>query len=120
LAREMNVNTEVPEILKNSSYNYYRQGKLKDAYEVMLKYDSARGKVYGEESSRRIAQMEMALELSDKEREYESLKKTAELKTLQLRNSRLFIVAIILGVILIVGIINYFFTDKLREIFKRR
>jgi tetratricopeptide (TPR) repeat protein len=120
LAREMNVNTEVPEILKNSSYNYYRQGKLKDAYEVMLKYDSAREKVYGEESSRRIAQMEMALELSDKEREYESLKKTAELKTLQLRNSRLFIVAIILGVILIVGIINYFFTDKLREIFKRR
>ena len=64
--------------------------------------------------------MEMALELSDKEREYESLKKTAELKTLQLRNSRLFIVAIILGVILIVGIINYFFTEKLKELFKQR
>jgi tetratricopeptide (TPR) repeat protein len=118
LARELNAHAEVPAILKNSAFNYYRQGKLKDAFEIMLQYDSAREKVFSEESSRRIAQLEMAMQLSDKEAEYESLKKTAEVKTLQLRNSRLFIVAIILSVILIIGIINYFFVDKLKELFR--
>jgi len=119
LAQELKVNSEIPDILKNSSYNYYRQGKLAEAYIVILKYDSARERIYGEESSRRIAQMEMVLELSDKEREYEALKKTAEVKTLQLRNSRLFIVMIFLSVLLVVGIANYFFTDKIREFFRK-
>jgi tetratricopeptide (TPR) repeat protein len=118
LARELQVNTEMPEILKNSSYNLYRLGNLKEAYTLLLKYDSAREKVYGEESTRRIAQMEMALELSDKEREYEALKKTAELKTLQLKNSRLFIVLMILSGLILVAFLNYFLSDKLKEFFK--
>jgi tetratricopeptide (TPR) repeat protein len=120
LARELHANAEIPAILKNSSYNLLRQGNVLKAYEVLLQYDSAREKVYGEQSSRKIAQMEMALELSDKEREYEALKKTAELKTLQLKNSRLFIIMIILGVILIVGLINFFFTDRLKELFRQQ
>lgn len=120
LARELNANAEIPAILKNSSYNLLRQGNVLEAYEVLLQYDSAREKVYGEQSSRKIAQMEMALELSDKEREYEALKKTAELKTLQLKNSRLFIVMIILSVILIVGLVNFFFIDKLKELFRQQ
>ncbi|MCU0358031.1 MAG: tetratricopeptide repeat protein [Cyclobacteriaceae bacterium] len=120
LARELNGNAEIPTLLKNIAFNNYRQGKLKDAFEIMLQYDSAREKVYSEESSRRIAQLEMAMQLSDKEAEYESLKKAAELKTLQLRNSRLFIVAIILSLLLLVGIINYFFMDKLKELLRHR
>jgi tetratricopeptide (TPR) repeat protein len=120
LARELSVNSEIPDILKNSSYNFYRMGNLGNAYELLLKYDSAREKIYGEESSMRIAQMEMALQLSDKEREYENLKKTAELKTLQLRNSRLFIVAMFLGAILLIAIINYYFTDKIKEFLRKR
>ena len=119
LAKELQVYSEIPDILKNSSFNLYRQGNLSDAYNVLLKYDSAREKIYGEESTKRIAQMEMVLELSDKEREYESLKKTAELKTLQLKNTRLFIILIILSVLVVVSVINYFFTDKIREFFKR-
>jgi tetratricopeptide (TPR) repeat protein len=118
LARELQANAEMPEILKNSSYNLYRLGNLKEAYSLLLKYDSAREKVYGEESTRRIAQMEMALELSDKEREYEALKKTAELKTLQLKNSRLFIVLMILSGLIVVAFLNYFLSDKLKEFFK--
>ncbi len=118
LARELQVNTEMPEILKNSSYNLYRLGNLNEAYSLLLKYDSARERVYGEESTRRIAQMEMVLELSDKEREYDALKKIAELKTLQLKNSRLFIVLMILGGLVLVAIINYFFTDKIKELLK--
>ncbi|MEJ0029647.1 MAG: hypothetical protein WDO15_04455 [Bacteroidota bacterium] len=43
--------------------NYARQGKMKEAYETMVKYDKTKEKVYGEESSRKIAQMEMALDL---------------------------------------------------------
>lgn len=120
LATELKANSELPEILKNSSYNYFHQGKLKEAYDLFLKYDSTREITYGEESSRRIAQMEMVLELSDKEREYEALKKEAEVKSLQLRNSRLFIVMIILSFLLIVGAVNYFLMDKLKEFFRKQ
>lgn len=119
LGVELGVNTEIPAILKNSSHNFYQQGRLNEAYNMLLKYDSAREKVYGEESIRRIAQMEMALELSDKEREYENLKKIAEVKTLELKNTRLYIVLVILGILLLVALVNYFFTNKLRDFFKR-
>jgi tetratricopeptide (TPR) repeat protein len=119
LAIELKANSEMPEILKNTSYNYHRLGNLKQAYELFLQYDSARELTYGEESTRRIAQMEMVLQLSDKEREYEALRKEAEVKSLQLRNSRLFIVLIILSFLLIVAGINYFMMDKLKEFFRK-
>ncbi len=43
--------------------NFARQGKMKDAYETMVAYDKSKEKIYGEESSRKIAQMEMTLDL---------------------------------------------------------
>jgi tetratricopeptide (TPR) repeat protein len=118
LSNELQVYAEVPEILKNISYSYYRQNKLKDAYESLLKYDSAREKIHSEESTRRIAQMEMALELSEKERQYEILKKEDEVKTLQLKSSRLFIVLIILAILLVIAAFNFIFMNKRKELFK--
>lgn len=118
LSAELQVYAEVPEILKNISYSYYRQNKLKDAYESLLKYDSARERIHSEESTRRIAQMEMALELSEKERQYEILKKEDEVKTLQLKSSRLFIVLIILAILLVIAAFNFIFMNKRKELFK--
>lgn len=118
LSAELQVYAEVPEILKNISYSYYRQNKLKDAYESLLKYDSARERIHSEESTRRIAQMEIALQLSEKERQYEILKKEDEVKTLQLKSSRLFIVLIILGILLIIAAFNFIFMNKRKELFK--
>ncbi|MFN3840351.1 MAG: hypothetical protein ACK4RF_06560, partial [Cyclobacteriaceae bacterium] len=79
--------------------------------------DSAREKIYGEESSRSIAQMEIALQLNEKEKEYEIIRKQAEINTLQLRNSRLFIVLSILGLLVIIAAVNFYFMNRRKELF---
>lgn len=117
LALELRAYTGIPDILKNKSINYYRLGKLKDAYELLLKYDSAREKIYGEESSRSIAQMEIALQLNEKEKEYEIIRKQSEINALQLRNSRLFIVLSILGLLVIIAAVNFYFMNRRKELF---
>jgi tetratricopeptide (TPR) repeat protein len=116
LAHELQFFANIPEILKNNSFNYYRQGKIREAYETLVKYDSAREKIYGEESSRRIAQMEIALDLSEKEREFEVVRKEAEIKSLQLRNSRLFIVLMILGLFVVIAAVNFYFLNKRKRL----
>lgn len=101
-----------PQILRSMATNFARQGKMKDAYEVMVRYDTSREKIYGEESSRKIAQMEIALDLSEKEKEMEALRKDDEIKTLQLKNTRMVISLVVLFIIMIVAWVNLFFFKR--------
>jgi tetratricopeptide (TPR) repeat protein len=101
-----------PTILKSMAYNYAKQGKMKEAYEVMVKYDVAKEKIYGEESSRKIAQMEIALDLQEREKEVEELKVKDELKSLQLRNTRMVITIVILGLVAIGSFLNLYFAKR--------
>ena len=112
MSREMQATILEPQILKSFSYNYARQGKMKEAYETMLQYDLMREKIYGEESSRKIAQMEMALDLHEREKEVEALKKEDEIKSLQLRNTRMVITTVVMGIILLVAVFNLFFSKR--------
>jgi hypothetical protein len=82
----------------------------------MLKYDSVREKIYGQESSRNIAQMEMALSIQEKEKEFEILKKESEIKTLQLNNTRLFIILLVLLVLVILASINFYYMGKRKQL----
>jgi tetratricopeptide (TPR) repeat protein len=116
LSNELQAFTSLPTIYKASAENYSNQGKWKDAYEMQLKYDEAREKIYGEESSRNIAQMEMVVDFQEKERELDLLKKEDVIKTLELRNSRLFIILVILGVIVIIALFNLFYLDRKRKL----
>ena len=116
LTEELQALTTLPAIYKASAENYSIQGKWKDAYEMQLKYDEMREKIYGEESSRNIAQMEMVLAFQAKEREIEILKKEDLIKSLELRNSRLFIILTVLSVILVIGSINIFYLDRKRKL----
>ena len=116
LSEELQALTSLPSVYKASAENYSVQGKWKDAYEMQLKYDEMREKIYGEESSRNIAQMEMVLDFQEKEREIEILKAQDEIKSLELRNSRLFIILLILGVIVVIGTINIFYLDRKRKL----
>jgi hypothetical protein len=79
---------------------------MREAYELLLKYDAVREKIYGEESSRKIAQMEMALGIQEKEKEVESLKKDDEILTLELRSTRMVITSIVLGTLVLVSAFN--------------
>lgn len=101
-----------PTILKSQAINFAKQNKMKEAYETMLRYDQAKEKIYGEESTRKIAQMEMALDLQEKEKEIENLKATDELKSLQLKSSRMFIIVTVLGIIIAIGLVNFVYTKK--------
>jgi Tfp pilus assembly protein PilF len=116
LSNELQAFTSLPAIYKAMAENFYNQGKMKEAYETQLKYDETREKIYGEESSRNIAQMEMILDFQEKERELEGLKKEDEIKTLELHNSRLFIILVILGVIIVIALFNLFYLDKKRKL----
>ncbi len=117
LAHELEAYTYMPPILKYNAELLYRQGKTKDAYEVFKQYDSLREKIYGEESTIKIAQMEMVQDFQTKEKELEMLKKEDAIKTLQLRNSRLFIVLIILGVLILIGVVNLYFMNNRKKLF---
>lgn len=74
LARELQAYTSLPELLRSKAINQYRIGNLKEAFEIMLRYDSVRERIFGEESSRAISRMELALALNEKEKEFEMLK----------------------------------------------
>lgn len=115
LAKELQAYRVVPDILKNMSENEYRLGDVKNAYQTFIKYDSARERVYGEESSSNIARMEVALRLQEKEREYEMLKKQAEIKTLELNNTRLFITMLVLLVLIVLASINFYYMGRRKK-----
>jgi tetratricopeptide (TPR) repeat protein len=112
MSKELQATLLEPQILKSLSTSYAKEGKMKEAYETMLLYDIAREKIYGEESSRKIAQMSMALDLNEREKEVESLKKEDQIKTLQLRNTRMIVTTVVFGLILLVGIFNVFFSKR--------
>ena len=112
LAAELEANFILPQVLKSMASNYARQGKMKEAYETFLKYDGAREKVYGEESSRRIAQMDVALELKEKEDEIESLTMTDQVKTLKLRNAQIIIITGVLGLISAIAVFNLMYSKR--------
>lgn len=118
LAIELQAYSFIPAILKNSSENKFRLGSVQDAYFTMLKYDSVREKIYGQESSRNIAQMEMALSIQEKEKEFEILKKETEIKTLQLNNTRLFIILLVLVVLVILASINFYYMGKRKQLLR--
>ena len=88
-----------PQLLKSQASNFAKQGKMREAYDAMLRYDEAKEKIYGEESTRKIAQMEMALDFKEKEKELEKLKMDDQIKTLELHNTQMVITVVVLGII---------------------
>jgi hypothetical protein len=85
---------------------------MKEAYETMLRYDVTKEKIYGEESSRKIAQMEIAMDLQEKEEEMEALKIESEVQHLELQKTRMIITITILGIGLLLGALNLFYSKR--------
>jgi tetratricopeptide (TPR) repeat protein len=116
LSQELEAYTILPAIYKASAENYSNQNNWKEAYQMQLKYDELREKIYGEESSRNIAQMEMVVGFQEKERQLEMLRKQDEIKTLELHNSRLFVILIVLGIFVVIAGVNFFYSDRRRKL----
>jgi tetratricopeptide (TPR) repeat protein len=96
--------SQLPPILKALSEVYYKQGKLQQAYGIRVQYDEAKDKIYGEESSRKVAQMQMVMSFQDKERELEVLQKEDQIRDLQLKNSRFLTIASLIGLMLMMAL----------------
>lgn len=116
LVDELQAYTSLPSIYKAYAENYSNQKKYKEAYEMQLKYDEEREKIHSEESSRNIAQMEMIVDFEEKEREFQVLKKESEIRDLELKNSRLFIILVIMGVIIVLAVVNLVYLDRKRKL----
>jgi len=112
LSRKMQAHIFEPQILKSMAANYEKQNKMKEAYETMLEYDKLKEKIYGEESSRKSAQMEMALDLHQKEKEVDMLRKDDQIKTMELRNTRMVITLVILGIGALLAGFNLYMVKK--------
>lgn len=112
LCAELQADSYLPAIYRAMAQNAGNENNWQEAYALQLKYDEAREKIYGEESSRNIAQMEMVIDFQDKEKEYDMLKKQNEIDKLELRNSRLFIILVIIAVLSLIGGANFYFIQK--------
>jgi tetratricopeptide (TPR) repeat protein len=112
LAQGLGAFSVLPDVYKALSENYATQNNWKAAYDLRMKYDEAREKIYGEESTRKIAQMEMVIDFQEKEKEYDLLTQEAEITKLELRNSRLFIILIVMGAFLLIGGFNLAYLSK--------
>jgi tetratricopeptide (TPR) repeat protein len=117
LVNQLQAHIYEPTVLKSLAYNYSKQGKMKEAFEYMIRFDAAREKVFGEESSRKIAQMEIALDLHEKEKELEAIKSQSKIQQLQLQNTRMVITLVILSIGIIIGGFNlYYHRHKTRTV----
>lgn len=103
LAEELHAFTAQPPILKAIAETYATQKHWQQAYEMLRKYDALRENIYSEESSRKIAQMEMVLDFQEKERELEILQREDRIKTVELRNTRLIIVLVVMAILIVIG-----------------
>ena len=101
-----------PSLYKNMAALFALQKKMDKAYEAMLRYDVAREKIYGEESSRKIAQMEMALSIQQKEKELEVLQKDDDLKSMELRQTQIIVAVIFLVIVSAIMVISLFVQKK--------
>ena len=108
--------TALPAIYKAMAENFALQNRWKDAYQMQLRYDEAREKINSDESTRNIARMEMVLDFQEKEKELQILRKEDEIKSLELRNTRLFIILVILGIGVVIGAVNFFYLDRRRKL----
>lgn len=120
LCEELQASSFLPSIYKAFAENFATLNNWQAAYDMQLKYDQAREKIFGEESTRRIAQMEMVIDFQEKEKEYDLLRQEGEITKLELRNSRLFIILIVMGAFLLIGGLNLAYLSKKKIIKKRK
>ncbi len=116
LCTELQAYSFLPSIYKGMAGNAANQNDWKGAYELQQKYDEARERIYGEESTKNIAQMEMVIDFQEKEKEYDILRKQNEIDKLELRNSRLFIILVIIAVLSILGGLNFYYINKKKSL----
>ncbi len=115
IAVELKENPILKQVYLGLSSIAYNQGDYKSAYEARLLYDKVKDYVYNEESSRKLARLEMAYEFQQKEKELEILKRNKEITDLKLKNNRIVILLGIMGTIILLAVGFIIFKLKLQK-----
>lgn len=105
-----------PQIFKTLAETYARENRMADAYKMMLEYEQAREKVFSEESGRRIAQMEMVIDIQEKEKQIEALKQEELLKTIELQRTQLAVIVAVISILVIALGINAFLHRRNKKV----
>ncbi|MEQ8242789.1 tetratricopeptide repeat protein [Fulvivirga sp.] len=103
IAQEMSAYPLLQIIYKNQARLYYETKDYKKAYETRMLFDQAKDFVFNDESSRMMAQMEVAVELQEKEKELQRLRTDQQIQSLQIENSRIVIILGVMGSIILLG-----------------
>ncbi|HMP99194.1 MAG TPA: tetratricopeptide repeat protein [Cyclobacteriaceae bacterium] len=103
IAENSGARAYLPRLYKIYADVYYQQNKMKEAYEALLKYKELNEKLNSEESSRRIAQMEIALEFQEKENQLAILKQREQILEMQANNARIFVILGLMMLVLLVA-----------------
>ena len=85
-----------------SSTNYALD-EYKEAYDARILYDETKESVYNEESSRKLARLEVGFEIQQKEKELEMLRQDQKIKTLQVENSKIVILLGVMGTMILIA-----------------
>jgi len=120
LCNDLQAYADLPSIYKAIANNEANQNNYKAAYEMQLRYDDARQKIYSEESSRNIAQMEMVIEFEEQEQQLSSLQAQSKIDRLELRATTLFIVVITITGLAIIGGFNFYYINKKQSLKARK
>ncbi len=97
-----------PAIYKSLASTYAREGRMKDAYEAMLKFENSRERIFNEESNRKIDQMEMVIGIQEKEKQILTMKKDEAIRNFQVQRTQLGIILVIISIITIMLLVNIF------------
>lgn len=119
MSKQMQAMVYQPTILKSIASNYAKQGRMKEAYETMVVYDQTNELISSEESTRKIAQMEMAMDLQDKEKELDNVKAEKQIRELELKNTRMVITLVVLSIAIVLGGFNLFYSKRQAAMLKK-
>lgn len=112
LAIEINAQTLLKDIYRALSENYYAQNRVDEAYQTRLLYDQTKDLLYNEESSRKLARIEVAFELQQHEKEIAIAKKENTISHLVDRNNKSFIIVAIMTAMLFLAALFIYISLK--------
>ncbi|MEM9856146.1 MAG: tetratricopeptide repeat protein [Bacteroidota bacterium] len=104
IASDLRENPILKQVYQGISTIAFDEGSFKRAYETRLLYDKVKDYVYNEESSRKLARLEMAYEFQQKEKELEIMKRNKQITDLKLKNNRIVILLGLMGTIILLAI----------------
>ncbi len=115
LADQIGAQTLLKDIYKALSETYYAQKRVDEAYQARLLYDQTKDLLYNEESSRKLARIEVAFELQQHEKEIDLAKKESTITQLEDQNNKTFILTSVMGVMLFLAALFIYISLKKRK-----